>query len=231
MSGQIKINRPKFAIVSTEILFDKSLSLKAKGLYSYLYAIEGERITILSLSKQLKEGKDAIMSAIDELVDAGYCRKEQMRSDGMFGEMLYEFFTEKQAEITENEQPKEEPSADSPYAGFPYAENHNIIYNSNNNIILDNNKNIDNKEKEINKEKEFLAKIDENSQDYPDDLVRRFKDYWTEKNKKGKMRFEAEKFFDIKKRLKTFQQNAEKWQKSGYKPKTNNSYSDDIWND
>ena len=76
-----------------------------------------------------------------------------------------------------------------------------------------------------------MAKIDENSKDYSDDLVKRFKDYWTEKNKKGKMRFEAEKFFDIKKRLKTFQQNAEKWQKNGFKPKTNNSYSDDIWNE
>ena len=129
MSGQIKINKPKFAVVSTQILFDKSLSLKAKGLYSYLYAIEGERITILKLSKELKEGKDAVMSAINELVDAGYCRKEQTRKDGVFGEMLYEFFTEKQAESIENEQPKEEPSADSPYAGFPYAENHYIIYN------------------------------------------------------------------------------------------------------
>ena len=73
MSGQIKINRPKFAIVSTEILFDKSLSIKAKGLYSYIYAIEGERITILSLSKQLTNGKGVFISAIDELVEAGYC--------------------------------------------------------------------------------------------------------------------------------------------------------------
>lgn len=40
---------------------------------------------------------------------------------------------------------------------------------------------------------------------YPDEMLRKFFDYWTEKNENGKkMRFEKEKVFDIKKRLATW---------------------------
>lgn len=51
---------------------------------------------------------------------------------------------------------------------------------------------------------EFEAKYDKN-------ILEEFKAYWTETNSKGKMRFQAEKFFDISKRLATWQRNQTKF--------------------
>jgi hypothetical protein len=38
-----------------------------------------------------------------------------------------------------------------------------------------------------------------------------FIDYWTEPSKSGKLRYEAEKFFDIKRRVNTWLQNKNKY--------------------
>ena len=48
-------------------------------------------------------------------------------------------------------------------------------------------------------------------------LVEDFIKYWTEPNKsKAKMRFEGENFFDISRRVNTWQKNEEKFKKTGY---------------
>ena len=51
---------------------------------------------------------------------------------------------------------------------------------------------------------EFEAKYDKN-------LLEEFKAYWTETDQKGKMRFQSQKFFDISKRLATWQRNQSKF--------------------
>jgi hypothetical protein len=56
------------------------------------------------------------------------------------------------------------------------------------------------------RENDFMFKVAEIGKGvYPDNMLRKFFDYWTEKNENGKkMRFEKEKVFDIKKRLATW---------------------------
>lgn len=53
---------------------------------------------------------------------------------------------------------------------------------------------------------DFMFKVAEIGKGvYPDNMLRKFFDYWTEKNENGKkMRFEKEKVFDIKRRLATW---------------------------
>lgn len=54
----------------------------------------------------------------------------------------------------------------------------------------------------------FMEKVSVHIPDYPKEMLRRFYDYWTEKNEGGrKMRFEMQKVFDIKKRLTTWSNN------------------------
>lgn len=90
----------------------------------------------------------------------------------------------------------------------------------------------DNKRTTINKEdKESKKDIDKRKSDfenyvfeydplkYSQELLKDFCSYWTEKNKKGdKMRFEAEKFFDIGRRLATWNKNNSKFSKDKYEP-------------
>jgi len=54
------------------------------------------------------------------------------------------------------------------------------------------------------------------SQDAAREEVRKFVDYWTEPNKSGsKVRWQAERFFDIKRRLATWMRNAAKFTRAG----------------
>ena len=49
---------------------------------------------------------------------------------------------------------------------------------------------------------------------YPLPMIEEFVDYWCESNLNGKkLRFEKEKTFDIKRRLKTFWRNSVNWEK------------------
>ena len=53
--------------------------------------------------------------------------------------------------------------------------------------------------------KNFIHGVFETGQQYPETMLNKFCDYWTELNKsKTKMRFEGEKYFDVKRRLNTW---------------------------
>lgn len=60
---------------------------------------------------------------------------------------------------------------------------------------------------------------------YGKDLIRQFYDYWTEKNKTGtKLRFESQKFFDLSKRLKTWDRRSKETYQKPVSQKTNYKY-------
>lgn len=99
-----KINFKKekipFTQVANEVLNDKNLSFKAKGLYAYLYSkpddwdFETNRI-----SKQSKDGRDGVRSGIRELEQYGYLT----RSKELTGRMVYKLnikpMTEKPSQV------------------------------------------------------------------------------------------------------------------------------------
>lgn len=47
--------------------------------------------------------------------------------------------------------------------------------------------------------------------DYTKEMLTEFFDYWSEPNKKGKMRWELEKTWDVSRRLKRWFDNQKKW--------------------
>lgn len=54
----------------------------------------------------------------------------------------------------------------------------------------------------------FMEKVSLYLSEFPKEMLRRFYDYWTEKNDGGrKMRFEMQKVFDVKRRLTTWSNN------------------------
>lgn len=109
---------------------------------------------------------------------------------------------------------------------------------STNNKLLNINNKVLNNKKEIYKEKRDLIDRENDfknevlffEKNFDKDIIDNFINYWTEKNKKGdEMRFEKEKFFDIKKRLNTFKLNSEKWKKEkSSAKKEKNTWEDSI---
>ena len=52
--------------------------------------------------------------------------------------------------------------------------------------------------------------------DYTKEMLTEFFDYWSEPNKKGKMRWELEKTWDVSRRLKRWFDNQKKWNANKY---------------
>lgn len=81
---------------------------------------------------------------------------------------------------------------------------------------------------------DFKELISENRKDYGRDMLNAFYAYWTECDKKGKMRFECERFFDVARRLSTWSRREikdNKQSKPNYAPSNApNKYANDISN-
>lgn len=125
-----------FTVISNVHLSDTRLSLKAKGLLSYMLAKpDSWNFTLAGLAAQSSDGVASIRTAVSELTALGYVRRSQCRNgDGSFGEIEYDVIedpayfedsTEPEAQpLCENCTAEEaRPLCDFPLAGEPIADN------------------------------------------------------------------------------------------------------------
>jgi len=72
-----------FTTINNEFIFNKNLSLKAKGLLCHLLALPNDwKLYVEEVEKWHKDGKKAIYSAFKELTEHGYMKREQTRKKG-----------------------------------------------------------------------------------------------------------------------------------------------------
>lgn len=82
-----------FTTVSTHHLRNKELSLKAKGLLTIMLSLpEDWDYSVMGLAALSKDGKDAIMSTLNELSTAGYVNVESYRNDKGQYESVYNVY-------------------------------------------------------------------------------------------------------------------------------------------
>ena len=95
-----------FVIVSRNIAEDKLLKLIDRGLLLTLLSLPDKwDFSIRGLTKILPEGKAAIQSSLERLIEAGYVKRTQMRNErGKFGDIQIEVFDHKEVNspCTEN---------------------------------------------------------------------------------------------------------------------------------
>lgn len=98
-----------YTVMSNYHLRDKQISLKAKGLLSFMLSLpEDWDYSLDGLEKVCKEGKDSIRTALKELKEYGYLEiKKKQNEKGIFE---YEYII------------YEHPHIDNPYMDFPYME-------------------------------------------------------------------------------------------------------------
>ena len=115
--GKIKINKGgNYTVISNHVLQNNNLSLKAKGLYAFMWSLPDTwDYSVSGLTKVLKEGRDAINEALKELEREGYLVRSILRKGGKFTDMDYtlnEFpdpFMEKHESQKEKSKEKSEP--------------------------------------------------------------------------------------------------------------------------
>lgn len=76
--------------MTRNIIFDRTVSLKGKGLYFVLKELIDEDACSLECVKQCtSNGTESIRSALKELENTGYLKKERVNGDG--GKIRYEY--------------------------------------------------------------------------------------------------------------------------------------------
>jgi hypothetical protein len=141
MSDQIKtifrtVKRENpYVQIDKTVINDPRLSWKAKGLMAFLLSKPDDwEVNVLNLTKQSRDGKDAVYSALNELIRFGYVRRREHRNNGKFAEVEYLIYENPQLfeEVTVDH-PKigagknEEAEAVPPLPGKPDTENPNEI--------------------------------------------------------------------------------------------------------
>ncbi len=112
-----------FTMVCNQIIFDPQVSSKAKFYYVYLSSKpEGWEFHTNAIMAEIKEGKDAFYSGLQELEEFGYLQRVQKRLDGKFSATEYTLLLPNdKLPYTEN------PDTENPYTENP--DNNNIYSN------------------------------------------------------------------------------------------------------
>lgn len=128
----IKVERTKnYTVMSNYHLQDKNISLKAKGLLSYMLSLpEYWEYSINGLASICKEGPDCIRTTIKELEDNGYITRNRIRSEnGKLGATEY-IIREHPVEEVKQEQPiLENPTQDITAQDITGQINTNVVNN------------------------------------------------------------------------------------------------------
>jgi len=102
-----------FTQISNEILNASDLSLKAKGLYAFMYSKPNDwHFTSASMASQLKEGKDSILSTLKELINYGLITFKK-NTDGSANYIIYY--------KRQSTKPKKQPKRENPTQGKPHS--------------------------------------------------------------------------------------------------------------
>ena len=116
-----------YTVMSNYHLQDKKLSLKAKGLLSYMLSLPDDwDYSLKGLTTGCRDGIDSVRSAVRELEASGYLRRSKVRdARGRIVDYNYEVFELPQKEPAEDVPipTSDSPSSENPTSGFPTLEN------------------------------------------------------------------------------------------------------------
>lgn len=134
-----RIHKTKnYTVMSNHHFKERGLSLKAKGLLSLMLSLPDDwNYSIRGLTKLSRDGKDSVMSALQELEKYGYLNRQQMvNNKGQFSGVEYHIY--------------EEPQKEKPITAEQYAVLENAVKpNAENRKQLNNNQSITKEKKDI----------------------------------------------------------------------------------
>ena len=90
----LKKERTGFTMIPNALISDSNITGKAKAIYCYLFSRPDDwTFHVTEISNNFKEGRDAIYSAIGELISTGWIIKTQVKDEsGKFSHNEFEIF-------------------------------------------------------------------------------------------------------------------------------------------
>ena len=118
-----------YTVISNYHFKDKSISLKAKGLLSMMLSLPEEwNYTTRGLAAICKEGVDSIGTALKELENAGYIKRNRLRDEkGKITDTEYVIFERPQNEPETDEPDMALPHTESPHTENPYMDKPDMV--------------------------------------------------------------------------------------------------------
>lgn len=197
-----------FTQVANEVLNDPNLSAKAKGLYAYLYSKpSGWDFAIDRIAREFTDGRRSINHGLQELEQNGYLLRERQGT----GRVLYIL----KSQMSKMDIRGSEPNVQNSKVLKQQSAEMDTVSNKEVKVI----NSISNKESTFTPKQENISFFEGNEkyheirslllQHLPEQAVDRelqkFVSYWTEPNSTGKkQRWEMQKTFDVKRRLRTW---------------------------
>jgi hypothetical protein len=115
----------RYGTTPNEVLNNKEISLKAKGLFGYIQSKPDDwSFTLNKIASQNKEGVESIRGAVRELEEAGYLRRYNYQNTKGQWECEYMLYT---SPVTP--EPLKKPSEEKPYEEIPHTENPHTLVN------------------------------------------------------------------------------------------------------
>jgi len=104
---RIRVVKDKnFTTINNEFIFNKEMSLKAKGLLCHLLALPNDwELYVEEVCRWHKDKRDSVYSCFKELIKLGYIERTQKRSDGKFKGYDYTVYEKPNTEKPNTENP------------------------------------------------------------------------------------------------------------------------------
>lgn len=201
------LKNKNYSVIANGIFRDKNISLKSKGLLGILLSLPiNWELSINGLTKITKEGRHSITNTIKELIENGYIERTQIRNKGKF--VGYQYLV------------MEKPNSVKPTTAKPFLGNTLQLSKEVNKVFK-------------NKDIIETLKIEVQNFDTTNSIKTEFLEYWLEKSKSGKTKFEMQKTWSTERRIKTWVKNNNQWYIKNNKNKTFISKLDsqlEAWN-
>lgn len=129
-----------FTVMSNYHFKEKKMSLKAKGLLSLMLSLPDDwDYSVAGLATLSKDGKDSIMSALQELEKFGYLTRVRLTNDkGQFAGIEYNIYEQPQPKNPIAEKPiSDNENAENPISEEPQQLNTNSIKELNNQLFME----------------------------------------------------------------------------------------------
>ena len=92
----------KFQVIPRELVFDNSLSDRARFVYCFMASKpDGWDFLLNPMAKELGYSVETLRKYINELIDSGWLKKGEQNNDGKFGAVVYTLLSTKNADTEE----------------------------------------------------------------------------------------------------------------------------------
>lgn len=198
-----------FTMVANPVLSRKDISLRAKGLFAYLFSKpQGWQFSADRMAKENKDGRKAILAALQELQAAGLLARKKLGT----GRVVYKLTYSKSQSANKGLR-VDEPKSLKSSRDFRHGAERALISNTDTVVI----NNINKKERDSNQKIEsvdemWIGQLAPFARSLSLNFMKSFENHWRAKNPGGPERWQLKDIFDMAREIDKWKEREKKFE-------------------